>query len=127
MCFNDSLIFTEEQKTAWGVTDYDDFFWKHCPVEVEEDVVKKQPKNSQIHINAHAVLLRVNHSGHITCSVYNLCGRRIETLVNGVLSAGTHSVPWNRNHYAPGIYFVWYFALEGHSFSRKVVVKQGVL
>ena len=123
VCFNDSLIFTEEQKTAWGVTDYDDFFQKYCPVGVEEDVVQKQPKNSQIHINPYAILLRVNHSSHITCSVYNLCGRRIETLVNGTLSAGTHTVSWNRAHYATGIYFVRYSAVDGHSFSRKVVVK----
>ncbi len=123
LCFNDSLIFTEEQKTEWGVTDYDDFFWKHCPVEVEEDVVQKQLKNSQIRINSQSILLRVNHNGHITCSVYNLCGRRIEILVNGVLSAGTHSMSWNRARYAPGIYFGRYCAVEGHSFSRKVVVK----
>ncbi len=123
LCFNDSLVFTEEQKAAWGVTDYDDFFWKHCPVEIEEDVVQKQSKNSRIHINPHAILLRVNHSGRITCSVYNLCGRRIETLVNGVLSAGTHSMSWNRAHYAPGIYFVRYCAANGHFFSRKVVVR----
>ncbi len=123
LCYNDSLMFTEEQKASWGVTDYNDFFWKYCPVEVEEDVVQKQSKNSQIHINPHAVLLRVDHSGHITCYVFNLCGRRIETLVNGVLSAGMHSVSWNRSHYAPGIYFVRYSAVEGHSFSRKVVVK----
>ncbi len=123
VCFNDSLVFTEEQKTAWGVTDYDDYFWKYCPVGVEEEVIQKQSKNSQIHINPHAILLRVNHSGHITCSVYNLVGRRIETLVNGVLSAGTHCVSWNRLHYAPGIYFLRYSAVDGHSFSRKVVVK----
>ena len=123
MCFNDSLVFTEEQKTAWGVTDYNDFFWKHCPVEVEKDVVQKQSKNSQIHINPHAILLRVNNSGHITCSVYNLSGRKMDTLLNGVLSAGTHSISWNRTQYAQGIYFVRYAASGGHSFIKKVVVK----
>ena len=123
MCFNDSLVFTEEQKAAWGVTDYDDYFWKHCPVEVEEEVVQKQPKNSQVQINSQAIFLRVNNSGHSSCSVYNLSGQRIETLVNGVLSVGTHSISWNRAYYTPGIYFVRYSAMDGHSFIKKVVVK----
>ncbi len=123
MCYNDSLVFTEEQKAAWGVKDYEDYFNKVCEAEVKEEVVQKQPENSPIHINPHAILLRVNHSSHITCSVYNLCGRRIETLVNGTLSAGTYSVSWNRANYGPGIYFVRYSAINGHSSVKKVIVK----
>jgi hypothetical protein len=45
-------------------------------------------------------------SQDIILKVYNLQGRTIETLVNGNMEAGYHSVVWDANSYASGVYFV---------------------
>jgi len=45
-------------------------------------------------------------SQDIILQVYNLQGQTIETLVNGNMEAGYHSVVWNANSYASGVYFV---------------------
>jgi len=39
-------------------------------------------------------------------SVYNLQGREIVSLINGNIEAGYHSVVWDANSYASGVYFV---------------------
>ena len=122
LCYNDSLVFTEEQKTAWQVTDYEDYFQKYCPVEIEEGSIHKKSKNSQIHITPYGILLNVDNINHVSCSVYNICGRKIETLINGALPKGTHTIPWNRNYYSSGIYFVRY-SIGNYSYSVKAVVK----
>ena len=44
-------------------------------------------------------------TGHVNLSVYNVLGEEIETLHNGVLSAGSYKVDFNASSYASGIYF----------------------
>ncbi len=44
-------------------------------------------------------------SGHITLRVYDGCGRLVVTLINENLSAGDHSVTWERGNVPSGIYF----------------------
>jgi photosystem II stability/assembly factor-like uncharacterized protein len=40
-----------------------------------------------------------------TLEVFDILGRRVATLVNGVLPAGTHSVRWIANNVPSGVYF----------------------
>jgi len=42
----------------------------------------------------------------VTLSIYNLQGREVVSLINGNMDAGYHSVIWNANAYASGVYFV---------------------
>ena len=42
----------------------------------------------------------------VSIQIYNLQGRVIETLVNGNMNAGYHSVVWNADEFGSGIYFV---------------------
>ena len=42
----------------------------------------------------------------VTMQVYNLQGRVIETLVNGSMQAGYHTVKWNADNQSSGVYFV---------------------
>ena len=60
-------------------------------------------------------------SGSVKLSVYNILGEEIETLHNGVLSAGSYKVDFNASSYASGIYF---YRLETENF---VAVKKFVL
>ena len=42
---------------------------------------------------------------HVTIKVYDVLGRRIETLVDGNETAGTHEVTFNGSRFASGVYF----------------------
>ncbi len=44
-------------------------------------------------------------AGHVTLAVYDLLGRKIDTIIDHTLSAGGHSVRWNGARFASGIYF----------------------
>ena len=38
--------------------------------------------------------------------IYDITGRLVETLVNGVTDPGDHEVVWNASNYSSGVYFV---------------------
>ena len=42
----------------------------------------------------------------ITLNIYDVEGRRITTLTEGIRTAGTHTVEWNADGYPSGVYFV---------------------
>ena len=42
----------------------------------------------------------------VSLAVYNLQGRQVISLVNQNMEAGYHSVVWNADSYASGVYFV---------------------
>jgi hypothetical protein len=47
----------------------------------------------------------IPEDGKVSIKVFDILGRLVSTLVNDVISAGTHSVLWNAAYYASGIYF----------------------
>ncbi len=47
----------------------------------------------------------IPEDGKVTVKVFDVLGRELATLVNDVISAGAHSVLWNGNNFASGIYF----------------------
>jgi len=47
----------------------------------------------------------VPHKSFVKVAVYNIIGQKIVTLVNGVKSAGEHSITFNANRLPSGIYF----------------------
>jgi len=44
-------------------------------------------------------------AGNITLTVYNIAGQLVETLVDGHMQAGYHSVTWDCSRHSSGIYF----------------------
>ncbi len=42
---------------------------------------------------------------HVKLEIFNITGQKVETLVNGTVSAGVHSVIWDGTDVASGIYF----------------------
>ncbi|MBD3168535.1 MAG: T9SS type A sorting domain-containing protein [candidate division Zixibacteria bacterium] len=47
----------------------------------------------------------LENSGHVTVTVYNLSGQVVETLADGVMDAGQHTVSWDASSVASGVYF----------------------
>jgi hypothetical protein len=42
---------------------------------------------------------------HVSIAVYDALGRKVQTLVNGVMPAGRHAVEWEGTNMASGVYF----------------------
>ena len=59
----------------------------------------------------------------VSLSIYNLQGREVSTLINSNLKAGYHSVVWNANSYASGVYFVKMVAGEYVNTQKLMLVK----
>ncbi len=51
------------------------------------------------------ITYQLPEAGNVNLSVYNLSGQRIATLVDGVKSAGEHTITWDASEYSSGIYF----------------------
>jgi hypothetical protein len=56
-------------------------------------------------------------------SIYNLQGREVASLVNSNLEAGYHSVVWDANSYASGVYFVKMVAGEFVNTQKLMLIK----
>ncbi len=48
----------------------------------------------------------------VTIEIYNILGRKIETLVSGIQPAGWHSMVWDAENRPSGVYFYWIKAGE---------------
>ena len=44
-------------------------------------------------------------AGNTTIEIYNLTGQKVDTLVNGYIKAGNHSVVWDGSKFSSGVYF----------------------
>jgi hypothetical protein len=58
------------------------------------------PFNPSTHID-----FTLNQTGKVTLEVYNAAGQKIATLVNGLKNAGKHTISFQAEHLASGIYF----------------------
>ena len=59
----------------------------------------------------------------VSLKVYNLQGREVMSLVNGNMEAGYHSVVWNADAHASGVYFVKMVAGSFISTQKLMLVK----
>jgi hypothetical protein len=51
----------------------------------------------------------------VNLSIYNLLGQKIQELINGHLSKGTHPITWNGAEFSSGVYF---YQLKTKDFSQ---------
>ena len=61
-------------------------------------------------------------AGQVELVIYDLLGRKVETLVSQELNAGFHHARWDATAHASGIYLVRLSTAEGFSQCRKVVL-----
>jgi hypothetical protein len=59
----------------------------------------------------------------ISINIYNLQGRQVATLTDGVMDAGYHSVIWNASHHSSGLYFVQMVAGDYLKTQKLMLVK----
>jgi hypothetical protein len=62
-------------------------------------------------------------TGHVRLSVYDMLGREVSVLVNGIVSAGDHSETFTASHLASGMYLYRLSAGTAASVKKMVVVK----
>ena len=55
--------------------------------------------------------------------VYNIKGQVVETLLNGVMSAGYHTITWNANQLSSGMYFVKVIAGDNVATQKVMLLK----
>lgn len=60
-------------------------------------------------------------SGKVRVEVYSLDGRRVETLVDGEMTAGPHTVSWHTGARTPSGVYLYRVLADGHSDSGKLV------
>ncbi|UCC80717.1 MAG: right-handed parallel beta-helix repeat-containing protein [Candidatus Zixiibacteriota bacterium] len=94
------------------------------PVSIDEDPLL--PRNYRVHQNypnpfnaATTIKFELPASSQVKIEVFDLLGRKIETLVNSRFYAGYHVITWNANDYASGMYFYMVQA-GGQNFVRKM-------
>ena len=76
---------------------------------------------------ATTIRFALSQTEHVRLCVYDIQGRLVATLVNGVVPAGQHSVPWqgrtdNGSSVASGVYFCGLSTASGHRESRSMVM-----
>ena len=59
----------------------------------------------------------------VTLNIYNVEGRKINTLVQGLRQAGSHTIEWNAEGYPSGVYFVKLDAGEFTQTQKLMLVK----
>ena len=59
----------------------------------------------------------------VTLSIYNLQGREVSTLIDANMDAGYHSIVWDANSYASGVYFVKMVAGEFVNTQKLILIK----
>ncbi len=76
------------------------------------------PFNAATNINFSLV-----YGGEVDLTVYNIAGREVAKLVDGYLSAGTHSIRWNAADMPSGIYYAKLTNLGKTSIKKMTLVK----
>ncbi len=64
----------------------------------------------------------LKENGRVTITVYDVLGREVATLVNGVQSAGQHSVTFNASNFASGVYIYSLKTSTGVTITKKMVL-----
>jgi Leucine-rich repeat (LRR) protein len=125
VCYNDSLTFTPEQCAWFGIKDYKDYFRRYCPTELTDDGASASVKSVYIPflINARTISVNIFKSSAVYCSVYDIRGQCIETVLVGNLPAGTYTTKWDRTRYAAGVYSVRLVAGQNITTKKVIVAK----
>jgi FtsP/CotA-like multicopper oxidase with cupredoxin domain len=67
------------------------------------------------------IKFEVPHEGLVTLKVYDLSGREVETLVDGIRSAGNYEISFDASQLASGVY-LYKLQSGGHTLARKMTV-----
>ncbi len=66
----------------------------------------------------------IPQTGNVSLKIYNLAGQWVETLVDGYVEAGEHSVTWDASSYSSGVYFYKLTSGDKTFTKRMMLLKQ---
>jgi len=61
----------------------------------------------------------IPEAGNVTVNVFNVAGQKVDTLANGMMSVGKHSVVWDASGFSAGVYF---YTVKSGDFSKTMKV-----
>lgn len=100
----------------WGFTSIDS---------KDQKVVAKNFQLSQNYPNPFNPSTTINFvigkTNNVKLEIFNVVGQRVTTLVNGKMTAGDHSIVWNAQNVASGVYF-YKLSVDQASQSRKMIL-----
>ncbi|MDZ7764151.1 MAG: family 16 glycosylhydrolase [Melioribacteraceae bacterium] len=65
----------------------------------------------------------ISKSSHVNLTIYNSLGEKVETIINDVKDAGTHSILFNPHGYSSGVYFYELHAGNNKETKKMVYLK----
>jgi hypothetical protein len=121
---------TETVPPAGGPEDYKQRLWfanvnwGEAGVEDEEGIPVKfsLTQNFPNPFNPQTVIsYSLDKTADVRLEVFDLLGRKVQTLVNGEMDAGNHDVIWKGTDQGAGVYF-YRLSADGRSETRKMVL-----
>lgn len=89
--------------------------WTGIPTEFAISEAYPNPFNPSIH-----VVLAVPRTGRVTARVFDILGRQVATLTDGLATAGYHRLVWQPNGLPSGMYFLQMQSATGFVATRKI-------
>ncbi|MCF7918508.1 MAG: T9SS type A sorting domain-containing protein [Candidatus Cloacimonetes bacterium] len=114
----------------WGIDDNINSGYPYiCDIEfqVDNDNLPEFVNNLSIYpnpfnpeINIH---FEIKKNSNVLVNIYNLKGQKVKTLVDGYYEAGKHSLNWQANNVASGIYLLRYETESGTEIKKITLLK----
>ncbi len=112
------IFIATDQQSVWSIT--------RTPVGIDDEIVSLP---TQYNLSAYpnpfnattSISFTLIQPSQVTLDIYDILGRRTESLVEEYLPAGNHSVLWQAGNYPSGIYFYRLTAGDYHD-SRKITL-----
>ncbi len=99
-------------------TDIEDATTMELPTEFALSQNYPNPFNAQT-----AIKYALPEASHVTVAIYDLLGRKVETIVNEHQQSGYHQITWNSNNISSGVYFYKIHAGEFVETKKMVLLK----
>ncbi len=113
----------ENNNGAWGILN------KSTATDIEEDENENIPFNSKLFQNypnpfyqKTTIRYQLEEYTRVDLSIFDIMGRKVETLVAGNQPAGNYRVDWDAGRLKSGIYFYKLETANGYVQSRKLVL-----
>jgi len=111
---------SEEDAAGWFFVGHDSIkgIISSNPVAVEDDVPAAfaVAQNSPNPFNPTTTIsFTSSEAGNVTIDVFNVAGQKVDTIANGFMSAGNHSVNWDASAFSAGVYF---YTVKSGDFSK---------
>ena len=92
---------------------------------VNDPIIPEEFSLSQNYPNpfnpATAIHFNIPEAGDVGLVIYDIMGRKVEVLVNGIMVSGEHQIEWDASHFASGIY-MYKLTSSGETLSKRMIL-----